>query len=465
MPISGYNNAYCVMFATNSYNINVDTNVWQKDNANITNVYVIAKDGIPLLDNRVYNSAHENKQVIAFASNDGVVEDASKKTYVYAGVKRYSDMFELSNVVNKIGDDENYWAITTTTVEWKGKLPEFETIEYDKIVEFSALDGDLPVADIFGSESAVITEAYQGGTSLHIVNNRVLGVVTKNDDVTETTIVICGATGRYLIKLNAYTKIIDEESDFSVFDVSGGKVTGYYVLGCDVVCSGETIWKNDSADRASKFFDGVFDGRGFKVIGIKAGKQGIFGMFGPNAVIKNIAFVQSILNDSEWEVTPFFANASTASASTSKIENVYLDFADFRSSKGGNRGAGLFEHYNANILIKDVVINIKTQNLRSDPQYGYGALFINDTIHGAASNLVNIKVVSELMPIAMLTSGGASWAAYAGNDKENSNKLEKTYYYYEGVSRYDNFTALAADTDKVGNWKITSDGAVWEENA
>lgn len=466
MPTSGYNNAYGLMFATNSYNVGSDSNTWNKDNANLTNVYVVAKDGIPLMDNLSYNSAasNENKRAKIYASNDGVQADSAQYVYVYGGVKRYNDTFSLSNAVNKIGDDENYWSVTVAGVEWKGKLPTFETIEYDKVVEFSALDGDLPIADIFGSADAIITEAYQGGTSLHIVNNKVFGVATKNDGVTETEIIVCSALGKYSVRLNAYTKIIDEESDFSVFDVSGGTVKGYYVLGCDVVCSGEKVWANASADRDTKMFDGVLDGRGYKVIGIKAGKSGIFGMLGKNAVIKNIAFVQSLLNDSEWEVTPFIANASMAANAESKIENVYLDFADFRSSKGGNRGAGLFEHYNANISIKDVVVNIRTKNFRADPQYGYGALFINNTtVNKTATNLVNVYVISELMPMAMLTSGNADWAAYAGNDKETVGKIDKTtYYYFEGVSRFDDLASLAAKTQKVGNWKITSASVEWE---
>lgn len=468
MPTTGYNNAYGLMFATNSYNVGSDANAQAKDNANITNVYVVAEDGISLMNNLAYNSAasNANKRANIFASNDGVDPDASQYVYVYDGVKRYNDMFSLSEAVNKIGDDEDYWSVTASGVEWKGKLPTFETIEYQKVVEFSALDGDLPIADIFGSADAVITEAYQGGTSLHIVNNKVLGLATKNDGVTETKIIVCSALGKYLVKLNAYTKIIDEERDFSVFDVSGGTVKGYYVLGRDVVCSGETVWSNASADRDTKMFDGVLDGRGHKVVGIKAGKSGIFGILGKNAVIKNIAFVSSLLNDSEWEVTPFIANASTAANGESKIENVYLDFADFRSSKGGNRGAGLFEHYNANISIKDVVVNIRTKGFRADPQYGYGALFINNTTSDkTATNLVNVYVISELMPMAMLTSGNASWAAYAGNDKDKSGKLNKTtYYYFEGVSRFDDLESLVGKTQKVGNWKITSDSIEWEND-
>lgn len=468
--LSGFNNAYGALFAQDSYAAYDGGRYWPQDNANITNVYVVDGTKVPLSNNSVYNPTYP---AIIYAANDGISEDASAKTYVYTGVTRYADMFALAGSVNKVGDGENYWTISETGVEWKGTLPEFETVEYDGVVEFSALDGDLPVEDIFGRADVVITEAYQGGTSLTVSGNKVLGVATKSNEVTVTKIVVCSAVGKYSVTLNAYTKIIDEESDFSAFDVTDGTVTGYYVLKSDVICGGEIEWKNVSTDKESKYFDGVFDGRGYKVVGLRVGEKGLFGTLGNNAVIKNVAFTRSILSDvEEWKYTPFIAFESlAANGSQSSIENVYIEFANFRAAKSGNRGAGLIFIYNSNIMIKNVIVEIKTKNLTPTPQYGYGALFEEDRIHGSANNLVNVFVVSELVPLAMhvgvdLTSGVAaySWAVYAGNDRETSGKLEKeTYYYYDGVSRYDDLSAFALAKDKVGNWKIASDGITWEE--
>lgn len=158
--------------------------------------------------------------------------------------------------------------------------------------------------------------------------------------------------------------------------------------------------------------------------------------------------------------------------SGSKIENVYIQFADFRSIKGGDRGAGLLFGYNPNILIKDIIIEIKTTTFHTSPQFGYGALFVEDTTHGTAGNLQNIKVVSVIVPMAMKTdvaldTGIAryNWATYAGNDKDTAGKLEKDkYYYYDGITRYDDLAALSAVTTKVGSWKITGESVEWEEN-
>lgn len=469
---SGFGTAYGTMFASDNYAVADSGQNWAKNVANIQNVYVIAKEGVPLSDNVSYSKNYPAK---IYASNDGKTENPSANEYVYTGVKRYGDLFALAGAINKIGDDKNYWTITETTVEWKGELVEFETKDYDKIVDFSVMDGDLPVADIFGNENAVITEAYQGGTALNIVNNKVLGVVTKRDGVTETSIVVVSASGKYRVSLRAYTKIIRTESDFSVFDVSNGTVDGYYVLGGDVLCQGAIEWKNASANKTSNYFNGIFDGCGHKVIGLRVGEMGLFGSLGNDAVIKDVAFTDSILSDvEEWKYTPFIAYDSAAGdKSASKIENVYIQFKNFREAKGGNRGAGLLFNYNSNITIKDVIIEIKTTSFTATPQFGYGALFAQDKIHGAATNLINVKVVSTLIPMAMITdvnldTGVAknSWATYAGNDKDAPGKLEKEqYYYYDGVNRYDDLAGLASATEKVGSWEITSDTVTWEENA
>ena len=471
--VSGYDKAYGAMFASDPWAVAEGGNAWNKNVANISNVYVISEEGVPLSDNVAFNAWYPAK---IYASNDGVAENAATHEYVYTGVTRFNDLSALANAFNKIGDDENYWTITETTVEWKGELPEFEIVEYGKTVEFSAADGDLPLDEIFGKTGVVLTEAYQGGTALTVADNKVLGVATKNDGVTETEIVIVSAWGKYKVKLNAYTKIIDEESDLSVFDVSHGIVKGYYILGCDIHCNGEIEWKNATADKDNnKYFNGIFDGKGHKIIGLLVGEKGLFGALGNEAIIRNVAFTASVLsNEGEYVYTPFLAYESAADRNTgSKIENVYIQFADFRSQKGGNRGAGLLFRYNSYILIKDVIVEIKTSSFDPSPQFGYGALFVAATspeTAGTAGNLQNVKVISVLMPMAMMTyedlaTGVAkyNWAIYAGNDRETAGKFEKDYYYYDGVARYDNLTALSAETAKVGSWKITGESVEWEE--
>ena len=467
--VASSGSTYGALFACDNWAAANNGQVWKDDNSRITNVYVLAKEGTPMM----CNSSYGQWTATIYASNDGIVEDAAARKYVYSGVKRFASLELLSAAVLKVGDDENYWTVTETGIEWKGELPETPTLTYEKTIKnFSAMDGILPIAEIFGDDNVVITDAYQSGTQLKVENNRVLGVSTYSDRVTETQIIIYTARGNYILNLEAYTMILDEESDLAAFSTQTQSVTGYFVLANDIVCTGQTVWNNINVSR-DKYFNGVLDGQGHKIIGAKVGDNGIFGTLGANAIIKNIAFTDITLTGRDsWKNTALLAHESLASSSSkSSIENVYINISNFREADGGNRAAGLLYVYNSDIKIKDVIVDIESTNFMERPQYGYGALFEHDKVKGEAKNITNVYVVSKLIPIAMHTQDNIAtdeWdpvenaAGYASNDQETSGKIEtNTYFYYNGVQRYDDVEALSKVTQKVGNWSITAEGIVW----
>lgn len=472
--ITTFGNTYGALFACDKYSAIGGTS-WTDDDKRITNVFVIAEAGTPMMKNTAYGT-HTST---IYASNEGITEDKDKKEYVYTGVKRCDNFAALVAAVNKVGDDENYWTISELGIEWKGSLPEVETIVYDKTIEyFSAMDGVLPLKEIFGTDDVVITEAYQNGTKLKVENNKVLGVATLNNQMTETQILIFSAKANYLLNVEAYTKVIDEESDLSVFDTSGGVVNGYFILKNDVVCTGEKEWTNlyntSEAEGSLKYFNGVLDGRGHKIIGLKVGENGLLGAMSASAVVKDIAFTETVLAGGSWKNTALLGHVSLASSgSGSAIENVYVHIKDFREASGGDRAAGLLYVYNKDITINNVIMQIDSTNMKPDPQFGYGALFEHDRIKGSASNITNVYLVSILMPLAMhsqvdLTTGIAkeSCVIYAGNDKNTAGKLEKnSTLYYEGVERYDTLDALSEVVTRVGNWAISASGVTWVADA
>lgn len=465
-------NTYGALFACDNWAAANSGSSWNDDNKRVTNVYVLAKEGTSMMRNTSYGQW----TATIYAGNEGIAEDAAARTYVYTGAKRYSSLEIMAAAVVKVGDDQNYWTVTETGIEWKGELPEIPTQVYGKTIKnFSALDGELPIAEIFGDENVVITDAYQSGTQLKVENNRVLGVATYSDRVTETQIIIYTARGNYILHLEAYTMILDEESDLSVFSTQEESVNGYFVLGKDILCTGETVWNNINVSR-DRYFNGVLDGRGHKITGAKIGDNGLFGILGANAVIKNIAFTDITLTGRDyWKNTALLAHESLASAgSKSGIENVYVHISNFREADGGNRAAGLLYTYNADIEIKDVIVEIESKGLMERPQYGYGALFEHDKVKGEAGNLTNVYVVSELMPLAMHTQDNIAteeWdpienaAGYAGNDKETAGKIDKqSYFYYKGVERYDDMKSLSQAVTQVGNWTISAEGVTWVES-
>ena len=466
-------NTYGALFGCDKWAVYNNGEVWKNSCSRINGVYVIAAEGTPMMCNTAYGA---NTAKI-WAGNDGKVESAATRQYVYTGVNRYDNFIALANAVAKVGDNENYWTISELGIEWKGELPEVETVEYEKTIKyFSAMDGELPIEEIFGTTDVVITDAYQNGSQLKVENNKIFGVATLKDKMTETQVVIFTAKVNYILNLEAYTKVIDEESDLAAFDATNGVVSGYFILKNDVVCAGEKEWKNVyntsvGTNPTLQYFDGTLDGNGHKIVGMKVGENGLLGCLSATTIIKDIAFTETVLAGGDWKNTALLAFMSMAGyGSSSAIENVYIHIADFRQP-GGNRAAGLLYLYNAAIKINNVVMVIDSTEFTSTPQYGYGALFEHDREKGAAANLTNVYVVSAIVPLAMhrqedLATGEIkeNVAIYASNDKDNAGKFEgKEYLYYAGVQRYDDLSALSGVVTQVGNWAISASGVVWTD--
>lgn len=472
--VKTFGSTYGPLFASDKWGLYDNGSSWANNNQRISNVFVIAEDGTPMTKDTGY-SKHG---ATIYASNEGMEEDADKKQFVYTGVRRCDDFAALVAMTHKVGDDENYWTVSELGIEWKGELPEVETVVYEKTIKnFSAMDGELPLNEIFGDSDVVITEAYQNGTKLKVENNKVLGVATNNNGMTETQILIFTARVNYILNVEAYTKVLDEESDLAVFDTTNKMVTGYFVLANDIICSGETTWRNDyntsASNGASRYFNGTLDGKGHKIVGLKVGKFGLLGCMGENANVKNIAFVDTVIGGGDWDNTALLADRSlAASGEASAIENVYISIVDFRDVRGGDRGAGLLYNYNQNIKINNVIMEVKSTSFTETPAYGYGILFEIDRNVGTAANLTNVYVVSALAPLSMHTQVNAAYGimgntvAYAGNDRETPGQFDKEVkIYYEGVERYDDLAALSKAVTKVGNWTISASEIVWVEDA
>ena len=102
-------------------------------------------------------------------------------------------------------------------------------------------------------------------------------------------------TADELINLRTYGGV----TDTSLTTYSYG---GYYILGNNIDMTGKTVTHmfvrpSTNSEKANCGFTGTFDGRGFTVYGgTYGGNGGILGRISKNAVIKNVAFVNSFIS-------------------------------------------------------------------------------------------------------------------------------------------------------------------------
>lgn len=130
-------------------------------------------------------------------------------------------------------------------------------------------------------------------------------------------------------------------------------------------------------------FNGVLDGQGHTIYGLRAGWNGLFQSFGANAVIKNIAFVGLTFTN-----TPvIFANRMYGT-----VENCYFE--------GGNSvvtaGTGFANLTQSSTVIKNVVVNMHDRSGAADgyavvkTAYGYkeisGLYVVNTDSNGVLNN-------------------------------------------------------------------------------
>ena len=221
--------------------------------------------------------------------------------------------------------------------------------EYSEIIEyFSAMDGDLPIGDIFG-KTVNISDAYCDGNALTIQNGKILGVKTEKSRFSQKIITVYNETVGYVVKVNAYTKVIKVEDDLSVFN---SDFDGYVVLANDIECSGVNTLCNGGV------FKGIFDGNGHLIKNIKVSVNtganpisgGIFGVIGDNAIIKNFGVENADV--SAWNSSIIAGSSRSQYTSGALIENIYISIA-----KSGSRPAPLIWSRGPWDRINNVLIN------------------------------------------------------------------------------------------------------------
>ncbi|MBO5714094.1 MAG: hypothetical protein J6R83_01565, partial [Clostridia bacterium] len=222
-------------------------------------------------------------------------------------------------------------------------------------VMYSTLDNKLYMPD-FGKNVISIVDAnnpdtvyYTDGVYANITANLTNNVVTVN------AIVSLEGGMKYYIDINSYTKVLTTAEDLLMFNIDDGDtlsgssdtevtintlITGYYILGKDIVGTTPLTFKHADMlttwNNTTTGFAGVFDGDGHKVTvtltGNNAGsdRTGIFGQLQAGAVIKNVAFVDCVINRGVLLFSGAMNNARNV-----YLQNVYVSMTTTTASTYG----------------------------------------------------------------------------------------------------------------------------------
>ena len=222
---------------------------------------------------------------------------------------------------------------------------------YDgEVLLFSAMDGDLPVAKIFGETTQIVSAETQTGDSIEVKDGKITGIIVDVDNAgKERSIRIFNDSYGYEVKIQPYTKIIKTAEDLSVFQIE--EVTqnddilqahtsfdGYYILGNDIDATDYQhqavldATQNANLNRGGEGFmirecrnikgglTGIFDGCGYTISGLTVIDQGLFGLI-DGGTVKNVGFENVTLIGSAYRknIALFAQQAKNAT-----FENIYV---------------------------------------------------------------------------------------------------------------------------------------------
>ena len=310
------------------------------------------------------------------------------------------------------------------TVEVEVKRP---IKQYSKRIEFSSIDGTLPLQELFG-QSVTLIEAYQDGEAITVSENVLSGLKMNNDSVTKSTLTVYTDTVGVQVQINGYGKVIRTERDLKVFDLADDdgdyttavnkQITGYFILANDI--------ENDPAFDSSNMhtgliynkalgqsgrdpnwlsytetgFAGTFDGQGY-TMGFDVYQGGLFGMFLNGAVIKNVGLEVNMTNRTNTMSTVLAVQApNTKVADDLVIENVYVKVDDFRGELNSSYTAGLVYYRTFGVCVRNTVVELGNV-VCNENTVASGALFAQDERKEQQANYISEVVVISNVPMFM----------------------------------------------------------------
>ena len=363
-----------------------------------------------------------------------------------------------------------------------------------------------------GKLSGMFTESKTSTVCSLTLYTETYGYVLSN--VTAYTKVINTAADLEDMRLTADRKtvkgyfIMNADLDYSKIDFNGDKQYTYYdnlypyfnpsaKAPTDMLT--EDVAKSDNTPNKAAGFVGVFDGNGHKIIGYRAGNSyGFFGTISGSGlsdltVIKNVAFTDITAEASSWTIGRVFAHYATCVS----VENVYISFAKGIESWTKNFslfGAKESVYFRFNkVVIEHPATSASAASAGETACVGffstvgttayYGRTAPDNQWHGQMRT-----VYQNLYIVAPKATNGRVHAlnmsnqiiVYAANDFADFAEAAKAsldgttlnpvandsgtieVFHWKNAYRYDTLAAMAEANSKVGNWKISASGVVWE---
>ena len=355
-------------------------------------------------------------------------------------------------------------------------------------IMYSSLDGTLYFDNAL-TEVGIVSVVNGADKTVYYIDGEVTENVPKNlnskvlaDNTVGCVITLSNGEG-YSIDLVSYTKVIDEDDDFTVFhSTSGATINGYYIMANDIVLDGSWTGNASESSRVARVtFKGVFDGNGH-VAEIALNRYGVFGKT-DGAEIKNAAFIVKQIGNKN----SAYASILAYQMANTKVSDCYFmyDLPKGTSIDVGyygyaqSAGLGLYATTGNNVEFSNVVIDaskVEMSAVTYSQPYSFGSIISKaklnsgeDVLQPVTNNVYVLSSDKYLGYLASVTASvnritafnGIDTALFASNDTsayeecQAINKAQLT-----GSYRYDNMAAAIMLGERF-NGLIGSESNIW----
>ncbi len=331
----------------------------------------------------------------------------------------------------------------------------------ERLPYFSAYDGDFiggkTLRQLLGEDITAVKDSL--GNSLNVRGNKAYDLPTSNTEVTSTVLTVYGSTYALEIPVEAYTRVIDEADDFSIFNLGvstwseladGHVIDGYYVLKNNVdageyshpqagdgLVSGNAhqAWQTSTSG-----FVGTLDGNGYTVDSMTYPMHGIFGHIN-GGTVKNIGFTNC----------KFVGSSGTAVLASyvyrANISNVYVHADKFGT---GTRGVGIIWNDCCDTIVENVLINVPTTYAGNGDHGSISYLFGQVSATNWPPTFFRETYVISPVPLVYRTT--RSFVVDAINRTNTVVPEGFDLKNIEGVTRYDTVADMALSNKTFGSF-------------